>query len=207
MVWLNKLSVNQQIFTVQVIPVELRAISCHLLSQEHLTCTQVDLAPVVVQQVAVVKMSHEPRQNVSHLAMYILDEDEFTDDPHQIKPIEDAFVLPYIPRQGFEGFDHGYVLPAEIQGTYYQVSGDIKPGYTSAYPWGHPLDHQGNVALKLHFGVTANSSYIGLVLTRIVYPQQEDPNIRINQYNYFDIIASVPPPNHHSIWGCLHDLT
>ena len=58
----------------------------------------------------------EPRQDVSHLAMYILDEDEFADNPHQIIPIEDAFALPYIPRQGLEGFNHGYILPAEITG-------------------------------------------------------------------------------------------
>ena len=59
---------------------------------------------------------NEPRQDVSHLALYISDEDEFTDDPHQIIPIEDAFALPYIPRQGLEGLDYGYVLPAEITG-------------------------------------------------------------------------------------------
>ena len=34
---------------------------------------------------------NEPRQEVPHLAMYISDEDEFADDPHQIIPIEDAF--------------------------------------------------------------------------------------------------------------------
>ena len=53
-VWVDKLPVNQQILTVQVVLVELRTISHHLLSQEHLSCTQVDLAPVVLQQVAVV---------------------------------------------------------------------------------------------------------------------------------------------------------
>ena len=39
---------------------------------------------------------NEPRQDVSHLAMYISAEDEFADNPHQIIPIEDAFALPYI---------------------------------------------------------------------------------------------------------------
>ena len=56
----------------------------------------------------------EPREGVSHLAMYISDEDKFTDDLHQIIPIKDAFALPCIPRPGLEGFDCGYLLPAEI---------------------------------------------------------------------------------------------
>ena len=34
---------------------------------------------------------NKPRQEVSHLALYTCDDDEFTDDPHQIIPIEDAF--------------------------------------------------------------------------------------------------------------------
>ena len=67
--------------------------------------------------------------------MYISDEDEFANDPHQIIPIEDAFALPYLPRQNLEGFDHGYVLSAEVsgfRGTYYHESGDVRPGYTGA---------------------------------------------------------------------------
>ena len=60
--------------------------------------------------------------------------------------------------------------------------------------------------MKLHSGVAAYSSYIGLVSTGIVYPQQEDPDVKINQYNYFDIIGTVPPPANHGIWGCLHYL-
>ena len=54
-------------------------------------------APMVVQQVAVVEIPTNHwilRQEISHLAMYISDEDEFTDNPHQIVPIEDAFALP-----------------------------------------------------------------------------------------------------------------
>ena len=57
---------------------------------------------------------NKPRQGVSHLAMYITDEDEFTDDPHQIIPVEDAFAIPYLPRHNLKGFDHGYALPAEV---------------------------------------------------------------------------------------------
>ena len=62
------------------------------------------------------------------------------------------------------------------------------------------------MASKLHSSVVAYSSDIGLVLTRIVYPQQEDPDVKINQYSYFDIIGTIPPPNNHGIWGCLHYL-
>ena len=68
------------------------------------------------------------------------------------------------------------------------------------------MDHQGHMALKLHSGVAAYSSYIGPVLTGIVYPQQEDPAIKIDQYSYFNIIGTVPPPSNHGIWGCLHYL-
>ena len=141
--------------------------------------------------------------------MYISDDNEFTDDPHQIIPIEDTFALSYLPRQNLEGFDCGYLLPAEVtgfQGTYYHESGDVRPGYTGASPWNYPLDCQGHVALKLHSGVADCSSYIGLVSTGIVYPQHENPNIKIDQYSYFDIIRTIPPPNHHGNWGCLQYL-
>ena len=109
---------------------------------------------------------NEPRQEFSHLAMYISDEDEFADDPHQIIPIEDAFALPDLPRQNLEGFDHGYILPAEVtefQGTYYHESGDVRPGYNGVSPWDYRLNHQGHVALKLHSSIAAYSSYIAVV--------------------------------------------
>ena len=55
------------------------------------------------------------------------------------------------------------------------------------------------MASKLHSGIAAYSSYIGLVSTRIVYPQQEDPDVKIDQYSYFDITGTIPPPVHHSL--------
>ena len=61
--------------------------------------------------------------------------------------------------------------------------------------------------LKLHSGTAAYSSYIGLISTGIVYPQQEEPDVQINQYNYFNIIGSIPPIANHGIWGCLHFLS
>ena len=134
--------------------------------------------------------------------MYISGDNEFADNPHQIIPIEDAFALPHVPRQNLEGFDHEIT---GFQGTYYHKSDDVRTGYTGSFPWDYPLDCQGHIASKLHSSVAA-SSYIGLVSTGIVYPQQEDPDITIDQYSYFDIIGTIPPPNHHGIWGCLHYL-
>ena len=143
------------------------------------------------------------------MALVISDNDEFTDDPHQIIPTEDTFTLPYLPRQNLEGFDQGNLLPAEVtafQGIYYLRSGDIRPGYTGASPWDYTLDHQRHVASRLHCSVAAYSSYIGLVSTGIVYPQQEDLNVKIDKNSYFNIIGTVPHPAHHGIWGCLHYL-
>ena len=57
---------------------------------------------------------NKPRQEVSHLALVISDDDEFADDAHQIIPIEDAFTLPFLPRLNLEGFNWGYLLPAEV---------------------------------------------------------------------------------------------
>ena len=81
---------------------------------------------------------------------------------------------------------------------------DVGPGYTGVSPFNYPLDCQGHVALKLHSGTTAYSSYIGLVSTGLVYPQKEDPNVQINQYSYFNIIGLVPPIANHGIQGCLY---
>ena len=112
-------------------------------------------------------------------------------------------------QDNLEGFDCGYLLLAEVTGfwgTYYHESGDVRPGYTGASPWDYPLDHQGHMASRLHSSAAAYFSYIGLVLTRIVYPQQEDTYIKIDQYSYLDIIGTIPPLIHHGTWGCLHYL-
>ena len=57
---------------------------------------------------------NELKQEVTHLAMVVLDDDEFADDPHQIIPTEDVFTVPAIPRENLEGFDEGYLLPDEV---------------------------------------------------------------------------------------------
>ena len=152
---------------------------------------------------------NEPKQEVTHLTMVVSDGDEFTDDPHQIIPTEDIFTIPAIPRENLKGFGEGYLLPAEVTvfwGIYYHESGDVRPGYTGASPFDYPMDHQGHVASKLYLGTAAYPSYIGLISTGIVYPQQEDPNIKTNQHSYFDIIGTIPPITNHGIWGCLHFL-
>ena len=85
---------------------------------------------------------NEPRQEVSHLALVISDDDEFTDNPHQIIPTEDAFALPFLSRQNLKWFDQGYLLPAEVtafQGIYYHESGNVRPGYTGVSPLDFPL--------------------------------------------------------------------
>ena len=93
-----------------------------------------------------------------------------------------------------------------FQGIYYHESGDVRPGYTGVSSFDYPLDYQGHVASKLYLGTAAYSSYNGLISTGIVYPQQEDPNVKINQYNYFNITGTIPPIANHGIWGCLHFL-
>ena len=57
---------------------------------------------------------NEPKQKVTHLTMVVSDDDEFTDDPHQIIPTEDVFIVPAIPKENLEGFYEGYLLPAEV---------------------------------------------------------------------------------------------
>ena len=46
----------------------------------------------------------EPKQEVTHLTMVVLDDDEFADDPHQVIPTEDIFTVPTIPRENLKGF-------------------------------------------------------------------------------------------------------
>ena len=46
--------------------------------------------------------------------MVVSDDDEFTDDPHQIIPTEDVFTVPAIPRENLKGFDEGYLSAAEV---------------------------------------------------------------------------------------------
>ena len=72
---------------------------------------------------------NELKQEVTHLAMVVSDDDEFADDPHQIIPTEDIFNVPAIPRDDLDGFDEGYLLPAEVtafRGIYYHESGDVR---------------------------------------------------------------------------------
>ena len=39
----------------------------------------------------------EPKKGVTHLTMVVSDDDEFTDDPHQIIPTQEVFTIPTFP--------------------------------------------------------------------------------------------------------------
>ena len=125
---------------------------------------------------------NKPQQAVTHLTMVVSDYDEFANYPHQIIPTEDIFTIPAITREDLEGFDEGYLLPAEViafQGIYYHELGDVRPGYTGASPFDYSLDCQGHTALKFHLGTATYSSYIRLVSTGIVIPNKRTPTYRL----------------------------
>ena len=87
---------------------------------------------------------------------------------------------------------------------YYYESGMLLLIYTNSRPYNHPLDQQGHIALTLHSGVVAYSSYIGLVATGIpVTILVEDREIK---HYYMDLVGTVLDPLRHSIWGSLHFL-
>ena len=67
---------------------------------------------------------NEPKQEVAHPTMVVSDDDEFTDDPHQIIPTEDVLPVPATPRENFKGFDE----VTAFLGIYYHESGDVRPG-------------------------------------------------------------------------------
>ena len=140
--------------------------------------------------------------------MVISDDDEFADDPDQIIPSADVFMVPTFPREDLDGVE-GYFPPVTMtafRGVYYHESDDVRPDYTGASPFDYPLDCQGHMASKLHSGTAAYSSYRGLISTRIVYLLREDPAVSIAQYGYFNIISMILPITNHAIWGCLHYL-
>ena len=82
------------------------------------------------------------KEEVAHLTMVVSDDDDFTNDPHQIMPTEEIFTVPSFPQDNLQGFNKGYLLPAEVtafMGTYYHES-DVRPGYTGASPFNYTLD-------------------------------------------------------------------
>ena len=188
--------------------VELRIIKYHRQGQECLLHTPVYLAPVAVQQVAVVKipMSRERRSPIwpwlSPMMMSLL-------------MTHTRLYLPRMPSL-FLSFQDRISKGSTRVTFYWQRSLHFKESTTMSRA-------MSGLAIPVHLsgispsiikdmwpqdssGVAAYSLYIELVLTGIVYPQQEDSNIKIDQYNYFDIIETVPPPANHDIWGCLHYL-
>ena len=127
----GKLPVNQQVSAVQVIKVKLKGNQASsskprvLSALSSVTCSSGGTAASSSQD------PNEPRQEVSHLAMVISNDDDFTDDPHQIIPTEAVFGISLLPRENNEGFNQGYLLLSKVtvfQGIYYHESGDVRPG-------------------------------------------------------------------------------
>ena len=54
------------------------------------------------------------KPEVAHLAIVVSDDDDFTDDPDQIIPMEEVFTVPSCPQDDLQGFDEGYLLLAEV---------------------------------------------------------------------------------------------
>ena len=83
------------------------------------------------------------KEEVTHLTMVVSDNNDFTNDPHQIIPMEEVFAVPSFPQDYLQGFNEGYLFPTEVtafRGTYYHESGDVRPGYTGASPFDYPFD-------------------------------------------------------------------
>ena len=202
--WANRLPVNPQISTVQVNEVEPKTIKLHLQSQECLLHTPVHLAPVVVQQVAAVKIPMNQDRGSPIWPWLSMMMNLLTTHTRSFLLRMPSLFLSFQDR----AWKGSIYLPSTSRG--HCISRNLLPrvrsGYTGASPWDFPLDCQGHMASKLYSGLAVYSSYIGIILTGIVYPQQEDSTIKINQYSYFDIIGTVPTPTNHGIWGCLHYL-
>ena len=89
---------------------------------------------------------HSPggsKQEVAHLTIVVSDDGNFTNDCHQIIPMEEVFAVPSFLRDDLQGFNKGYLLPTEVtafRGTYYHESGDVRLGYTGVSSFNYPLD-------------------------------------------------------------------
>ena len=71
-------------------------------------------------------------------------------------------------------------------------------------PYDHPLDRQGHIALILHSGTAAYSSYIGLVALGIsITTRVENSDIH---HHYFNIVGTVSRQDHHNNLESLHFL-
>ena len=73
-------------------------------------------------------------------------------------------------------------------------------------PYDHPLDQWGHIPSALHSGVTAYSSYIGLIASGILLPKKKETGEGHNNLHYFNVLGSIPQPETHTIWGSLHFL-
>ena len=76
----------------------------------------------------------------------------------------------------------------------------------NAMPYDHPLDQQGHITSALHSSVAAYSSYIGLIVSGILFLQKKETGHGFNKLHYFDVVGTMPHPDAHGIWGSLHFL-
>ena len=204
--WANRLPVNPQIPAVQVNKVEPKTIKLHLQSQECLLHTPVHLALVVVQQVAAVKipMSQDRGSTIwPWLSMMM----------NLLMTHTRSFLL-RMPSL-FLSFQ-GRAWKGLIEVTFYQRSMHFKESTTTSQV-------MSGLAILVHLpgiflwiikdtwprnSLRCSSLFIvhWACFDGTVYPQQEDPAIKIDQYSYLNITGTVPPHANHGIWGCLHYL-
>ena len=142
---------------------------------------------------------------ISQLAAIASENSDFAADLHQVIPTDKCFGLPVVPRWsgGFELNYRDAVEVTDFRGIYYFELGYLRPGYTNVIPYDHPLDRQRHIASALHSGVAAYSSYIRLIASGILLPQEKETGERYDELN-FDVV--MPQPETHSIWGSLHFL-
>ena len=121
---------------------------------------------------------------ISQLTVIISEESDFAADRYQMIPTDKCFGLPIVLRQS-GGFKLNYkdaVKVTDFWGIYYFELGYLRPGYTNAMPYNHPLDWQGHIASVLHSGVAVYSLYIRLITLGILLPQKKEvpyPNQRL----------------------------
>ena len=138
---------------------------------------------------------------ISQLAAITSEESDFAADRHQVIPKDKCFGLLVVPRQN-GGFEFNYRDAVEVtnfQGIYYFESGYLGPGYTNTMPYDHPLDQQGHTASALRLGVTAYSSYIGLIALGIVLPQKKKTGEGYDKLHYFYVVGSIPQPDSYHL--------
>ena len=82
------------------------------------------------------------KPGILQLTAITSEESDFAADRHQVIPMDKCFGLPIVPRQN-GGIELNYKDAVEVtdfQGIYYFELCYLRPGYTNAMPYDHPLD-------------------------------------------------------------------